>query len=479
MSSRHFTAAPGDQLRLKTRFYLSGVLTDPESFPSDVGIYLTPAGGTAVATLAPVKEADGIWYVDYQLPSDFASAVLYDEWTWIGTPGAPTAVQRYKSEINLIAQPVPPGTFVTSSVDAVGHIFSAVPKTQKTPPKSGFTIKARPRSVKESIASYSHDRLKTITKSALEQYIRSFLDSDGEYRDSIQAIAKGSLQYITDKSLQNDPTRRPTQLARLFNEVRERTPAILIVDAGMESIPSGLNSGLLQSTLINGMWQGWFNKQFRITLTIIVLTNDQDSTDQLTEILELIFNNLRQMHDGSEIRSHEAGHNWCVRLPLTFSVSATSGANITEDNKDQLWFGEFSLTVEAEDTFSIEMPFDTALETTDYDRDFRGDYAKSHDVPTVGQSNLGELLPPLILAPDTIQVNTTAGVSFSRLRPNHKIIIDQPNIATIDVKGRVITPRRLGTFSLQVVDLNKRQDGQGPRAMAPVVVASKTIVVTL
>lgn len=481
MSSRHYTAAPGDPLRLKTRFYLSGVLTDPDSFPSDVGIYMVPAGGSAVATLTPVKESDGIWYIDYTLPADFASAVLYDEWSWIGVTNAPLAVQRYKSEITLTDVPTPPGSFIDSPVDAIGHIFSSVPKSQPPTPKSGFTVKAKPRSVKESIAQHSHDRLKTITKSAIEHYIRSFLDSDGEYRSAIESISKGALQYVTDKSLQatKDPTKRATQLARMFNEVREKTPAILIVDAGMESIPSGLNSGLLASTLINNMWQGWFNKQFKVSLTIIVLTNDQDSTDQLMEIVELLFNNLRQIHDGSEIRSHESGHNWCVRLPLTFSISSTAGANITEDNKDQLWFSEFSLVVESEDTFAIEMPFDTSTTSGAYDRDFRGDYTQEHAADTINNPNLSQSLPPIILAPDTIQINSVAGVSFSRLRPHHKVIIDQPMIATIDVEGRAITPRRLGTFSLQVVDLDTRHDDQGPRAMAPVVVASKTIAVTL
>ncbi len=473
MAARHFTASPGDTLRLKVRFFLTGTLTDPDSFPADVGIFLVPAGGSPIATPTPVKESDGIWYVDFTLPSAFASTVLYDEWTWVGVAGAPTAVQRYLSEIELTAIPAPPATeFLTSPTDAVGHIFKAVTKTQKTPPKSGFTVKAVPKNVKEAVSLQSHDRLKMITKSAVEQYIRSFLDSGGSHRDSIEAIAKGSLQYITDKSIQNDPTKRPTQLARIFNEVREKTPAILIVDAGMESIPSGLNSGLIASTLINAKWQGWYNKQFKVDLTIVVLTNDQDSTDQLMEIVELLFNNLRQISDGSEIRPQEPGHNWAVRLPLSFTISSTSGANITDDNKDQLWFAEFSLPVESEDTFSIEIPFDTSLDTADYNNDFRAGMK-------VDQSNLGQSTPPIITAPDTIQINSSAAISFSRLRPHHKIIIDQPMIATIDVPGRVITPRRLGTFNLQVVDLDTRKDDQGPRAMAPVVVATKAITVTL
>lgn len=475
MSFRHYTAAPGDVLRLKAKFYISGVLTDPTSFPADVGIYLTPSGGSPLTTITPIKESEGIFYVDYTLPASFASVVLYDEWTWLGVVGAPTATQRYLSEIELTDAPAPPGTdFIISPVDAVGHIFSAVLKTQETPPKSGFTVKAVPKSVKESVSRQGHDRLKTITKSAVEQYLRSFLDSDGDNRSAIESVAKGSLQYVTDKSLnaQKDPTKRPTQLARIFNEVREHTPAILIIDAGMQSIPSGLNSGLTHSTLLNGQWQGWYLKQFKVPLTIVVLTNDQDSTDQLMEIVELPFNNLRQISGGSEIRPQEPGHNWVVRLPLGLDISGTSGVNITDDQKDQLWFAEFSITVDAEDTFSIEIPFDTSLAGSDYDQSYSLG-------GRTGTANLSLTMPPVIIAPDTIQINSLANVSFGRLRPYHKIVIDRPMIATIDVEARVVTPRRLGTFTLQVLDLQARDDGAGPRALAPVVAAEKTITVTL
>lgn len=473
MASRHFIAGPGDTLRLRVRFLLNGNLVDPGAFPSNVGVFLGPSGGTAVTTIAPVQEAAGIWYIDYTLPGGFASTVLYDEWTWTGEPGMPSFVQRYESEIDLTSVPAPLDEAIPSPTDAIGHVFASIQKVQDTPPKSGFVVKAVPKSVREAVSQHSHDRLKSITKSAIEQYIRSFLDTDGRNRSIIESVAKGSLQFITDKSLQvsNDKTRRATQLARLFNDIRERVPAILIVDAGMESVPTGLNSGLTNSTLLDGKWQGWFTKHFRVPLTIVVLTADQDSTDQLMEILELCFNNLRQIGGGSEIRPDREGHNWVVRLPLGIDISATSGANITEDNKDQLWFAEFSMTVDSEDTFAIEMPFDTSLDPDDYAEDFRSFQTQ--------ESNLGARIPPIITAPDTMQVNQQVVVSFARMRNSHRIQIDQPMIATIDITTRTITARRLGSFNLQVVDYSDRDDGQGPRALAPVVSVQKVITVTL
>ncbi len=339
---------------------------------------------------------------------------------------------------------------------------------------NGFVATATPRSVVEAVAQ-THDRLKSITKSALERYIRSFLDTDGTNRSAIETVAKGSLSYITDRSLdpKDDVTRRATQLARMFNEIHEEVPAILIIDAGMQSIPSGLNSGLQHSTLDGGKWQGWFHKHFRIPLTIATLTADQESTDQLMEIIELQFNNLRNIAGGSRITGEpgEPGEAWEVRIPLEIGISATSGVNITDDPKDQLWFANFDITVDAEDSFAIEMPFDL-----DFTADIGGRVAQG---ATPGTSDLSAALPPVIEAPTTIQITSPTSVGFRRLRDTQRVIIDQPRVATIDPTTNVITPRRLGTFKLQVIDLAVRQDSGGPRALAPVVIVEQSISVTL
>jgi len=320
--------------------------------------------------------------------------------------------------------------------------------------------------------SGTHDRLKSVTKSALEQYIRSFLDTEGSNRAAIEAIAKGSFSYVTDKSFDvtDDVTRRATQLARLFNQVREKVPAILIIDAGLQSVPSGLNSGLLHSTIDDGKWQGWFHKYFKIPITIAVLTADQESTDQLLEIIELQFNNLRNIAGGSRLRGGPQD-TWEVRIPLELGVSGTSAVNITEDPVDQLWFANFDITVDAEDTFAIEMPFNISLA-----QDMGGTVAQGG---VVGSSDLSAALPPIIEAPTTISITTPTQIGVRRLRDTHRVIIDQPRIAVIDPSTRIVTPRRLGTFKVQVVDLERRKDTAGPRALAPVVVAEQSITVTL
>lgn len=336
----------------------------------------------------------------------------------------------------------------------------------------GFIAVAPARSVTEAVARVSHDRLKSIAKNAIESYLRRFLDSTGDQHAVIGAIAKGAITYITDKSVDatQDVTRRTTQLVRLFNEVRERVPSIVIIDAGMESIPSGLNSGLLHATAQDNKWQGWFNKQFRIPLTIAVVTQDQDSTDQLMEVIELCLNNLRQTAGGSALRSGKPDEAWEVRLPLTFGVSATAGENVTDDPKDQLWIATFDVTVDAEDTFGVELPLNIDL-SQNFDRSIS-------EGGVSNQPNLSATLPPLIEAPDVMRVGRQYSVVFKRLRLTHRIVVNEPMVATIDVAAQLVTPRRLGTFTLQVLDVGVRQNDL-PRALAPVVAAQKVVTVTL
>lgn len=342
---------------------------------------------------------------------------------------------------------------------------------------SGFIATAPPKSVVEAVLS-SHDRLKTITKVAVENYIRSFLDTGGPFRQTIEAVAKGSLQYITDKSFdpKDDVTKRATALARLFNDVREKVPSILIVDAGMQSLASGLFSGLTHALIEfednAPFWKGWFNKQFRVPLTIAVLTSDQDSTDQLMEIIELQLNNLRQIVGGSEIRSPNPQDSWAVRLPLEWGISGTSGVNITEDPKDQLWFANIDITVDAEDTFGIKVPFDMQINEGQFDNDL-GRNGRPN------QSDLSATVPPVINAPATIQINTPVVISIERVRDTHRVVIDQPAIATYDASTQTVTPRQLGTFNIMVLDLVDRLGDGSPRAMAPTVAAQQLVTVTL
>ena len=330
---------------------------------------------------------------------------------------------------------------------------------------TGYVHRAIPKSTVEAASAKAHDRIKSISKNALEQYFRSFFDSDGRNRTILDVVSPAGLTYITDKSIQssNDPTVKKMQLARLYNEVREHVPAILIVDAGFINIPSGLGE-IHNARNYGTKWIGQFVVIRQIPVVVSVLTADQDSTDMIMSLLTIILGSVRNMAGGSRMYSTEPGDNWEVRIPLNFTPTATTGSNITEDPKDQVWAAGIDVVLDYEDSFLVEQDI-VEISTPGTP------YVATSDSPSPAD------LPPIIQAPDEIQFNTQSSFNIDRFRPSHRIIVTRPDIASIDTESLLITPRKLGTFNLQIIDVNKPQSDN--TLMNPSVVASKEIVVVM
>lgn len=335
------------------------------------------------------------------------------------------------------------------------------------PTPSGYVRRAVPKSQAEALSNKAHARAKTIAKSALEQYIRSFMDTDGPNRSVVNTLGSGILNFITDKSIQDDkdPRKKVTQLTRLYNEIRERTPAILIVDSSFRWLPNSLGS-LDSARLVRddegaAWWVGNYHITAQVGVTVSVVTNDQDTTDTLNTFLCLIFQQVRNIAGGSRLYSRERGDQWEVRLPLTFDTAPTTQQPITEDRKDTLWTSTLELSLDYEDNFALAQRF------IEWDPD---------DAGTGGR--VGALdVPPVITIADTIQINTTTPFTVDKLRPTHSIVIDRPDIVTVDTQYCILTPRKLGTFRIQIVDRNL---AQGPgTANASSVVAEKSVTVVL
>lgn len=338
------------------------------------------------------------------------------------------------------------------------------------PTPSGYVKRIAPKSQAEAISSKAHDRVKTIAKGALESYIHSFMDQEGGNRSLVGVVSPQVLNFVTDKSIKDDgdPRIRATQLTRLYNEVREKLPAVLIVDSSYRWIPNSLGSIAGGRIVHDTENVPWLIEQYHITAQVGVIvsiaTKDQDTTDMLATFLSLIFGPLRNRCGGSRMRSGEVGDNWEVRIPLEFTPSVTQGQFITEDRKDQIWTTQIELPLDFEDSFHFRQRF----LTWDAD-DSRGG---QHPGPRTSAD-----IPPVITIPDTIQINSPAPFVVDKFRISHKIVLDSPHIATLDAEQCVITPRRLGTFKLQIVDTLRPQ---GPGTMgAGEVVAEKTITVVL
>lgn len=326
-----------------------------------------------------------------------------------------------------------------------------------------FIGRPKPRSVAEAVSLDSHDRIVSIAKTALQSYIASFMDTTGINRHITETVSRQALQYVTDKSLGNspDPLYKPTQLARMFNDIRQTTPAILIVDSGLEWIEPGLGGGFERASVKNGNWQGWYRIIADIPVVVAVVSQDVETTTFLQNILAIFFKQLRREAGGN--RMYREGDTWEVRLPLNFSTTVGAATNVANDPRDQIWAATIELVLQAEDLFCVEKQIVTT----------------QIDGGVVNDPNLAANYPPLIDVPETVKIQDGPFMAvISQMNDNHRIVISNPQVATIDTQAMIITPQRLGTFDLMVVDTTQRTN-DAPAKWAYKTVASKTVTVGL
>lgn len=344
--------------------------------------------------------------------------------------------------------------------------------SDQTNPEKGYIFKAAPKSVQEAVSRASHDRIKSITKQAIQHYIEQFLNTSGVKRSITEAVGSLSKLFVTDTdTLTTDPTLRPTQLARYYQDIRERLPAVLIVDSGMEYVDPGLNvidhaTSWGEQTALGAptKWQGQFPITFNIPITIICAAADQESADALGTFLTLVFGPLRNLSGGQRITGRDdKGDTWEVRLPLDFVPSPTTNSAINDDPKDSVWAMTIDLIVQFEDRILLEQEMAEVV----FDA---GNFV-------TGEANLNRDLAPVIDFPDEIQLNGSYPIRVTQLQDRQRVVLSDGNIATFDPESLILTPRRLGCFEIQVLDRRHRQP-EGA-ALAPVVAATKTVKVVL
>lgn len=306
------------------------------------------------------------------------------------------------------------------------------------PPPNGYLNRKVAQSVQEAVATQTPDHIKTIVKSAIQRYIESFMSQQGGNRSLYESFTKLGLQYITDQSFEqnSDPTLRKTQLARLFEQVRQQLPAILIVDSSFEYVPANF-TGLDGVRIQNGYWYGTVQVVRNLVISVVGATRDQSSTDFLHGMLSILFGEMRWLAGGTRITGNsEQGESWVLTMGIP-RLGNVNQARVTDDPKDTIW------------SFAIEIPDilfeDHVVVKQEINRVEPGS-AIMNPSETVG------LINPTIFAPDTIAINDSFKVLFDYLQPDfHKIVISDPNIATIDPNTRIISPRKLGSFEIQVL----------------------------
>lgn len=332
----------------------------------------------------------------------------------------------------------------------------------------GYIVKNLPRSTSEVLTKASSSHIKTIVKGCIQNYIKSFFDTTGVNRAILDSVSQ-TIQFDTDKSFYEDfkdPTKRHMQILRYQEDIRKRVPCILIVDNGISYEPSSfslIGDARMTGGPYGGKWQGSYPIVRKVPLTLAVATKDEDTTDQLMSMLTWMFGELRVLAGGSQIQGDlNKGETWTIVLPQTFNIGVSSASDIQDDPKDKIWTSDISIEILYQDTIRIEQDWFTAQPT-------------NSQTSTVNASDLRTVMTPIIDMPSSITVNQSTMVNIANLTQNHKVIIDDPNIATIDTLNWILTPRRLGNFKLQVIDISQRELIR--QGLPPKVVAEKQITV--
>lgn len=317
---------------------------------------------------------------------------------------------------------------------------------------NGYIFESIPKGPKASIAKTSQTRVTQTVKSALQNYLQLYLDHNGLYRHQLELTASFSIQYETRITApeEQDPTIYEVQLARYWNEIREKLPCILLVDSGFNYINPGLG-GAAGSAILNRSTSSMMMKMdCSIPMTLSIAAQDETTAQDLRDILVYIFGVLTSYNNSYIIKSKRPEDTWEVRLPFNFDPEGIDNKRVTDDNKDSIWLSSITILPEFEGT--IYIGFEKQVQEGLYD------VVSEYQTNTPGGAinDLGNLVAvegnpkATITVPNVIYLNNPVLISAPFMPAEAFFASDDPKIALIE--DYKILPKRPGTFNLYLMD---------------------------
>jgi len=348
-----------------------------------------------------------------------------------------------------------------------------------TLPDDGFYYdKEAPASPAEAAANSPAGQEVTVTKSALQGYISSWLDPNNKtLRSLLSQYAPRAMQFTLDRPgprnvhfatnvswESDDPSKRKVQLGRFLNTVKERALSIVIIDGGFENTSPGLGEIQGASQIDANTYAFSVATTMKITVEVYVAAQDESTTNDLCSFLAAIFGNpLRRFGGGNHITVSERNVSHQITLPFQSSFSSVSrGENITEDPTDTKWVSSTSL----------ELMYDAAT-VFQTGHAIRGGYS---GIGSLGGTDIGEA----VHSSDTLKDNAPTiqgSVSVKVGRParyrlvfdgeiiiipsDWSIVLSDHRLARWDAVNWTLTPRMTGSIELRLVDNQRETDDNG------------------
>jgi len=294
-----------------------------------------------------------------------------------------------------------------------------------------------PTSREQARRIFSNDKIKTLVKLKIQEYIESFFDPAGSNRDLLEATSPHFVNYNISRSFDpdTDPTQRKLQIARYFNELRNILPSILILDGGIQAV--GHNVGQIGDAIIeNNEWRGYYPILRIVPIVVIAAARDMETADEMSGLISIMFNELRNLASGNYLTSKpEEGENWTVVLPQEgVNVSALSDNEVPGDPVEKVFYSMTEMDVMYQDVLAVRRKL------PDYT-------VQQSDSPNTG---LKQLIP-VIQVPDTLPLNKQSYILIKNLQDHYQVILSNGSIATL-AYNTLLTPRAPGKVTIKVID---------------------------
>jgi len=309
-------------------------------------------------------------------------------------------------------------------------------------PPLGYSSLLTPESQNETYTYNVADKSVSLTKSAVHQFLESFLNPRGANRNFLKStLSAEGLQYVTDLTYDDEmkanPNLRKTYLARFFAENTGRLPSVLIIDQGVEDGDVGLNS-LLEGFSFKNQWKGKVLQFVKVSVSIMVATYSEEDTTTLSSTIYYIFNTLADAVNNRIIRPK--GQKWEVRLPIRpTTASQLTSVPVEGNNKSQIWTRSIELICDFETNSTIQMPTPQIVPPVQL---------------TVGQNPGGPIPQVLNLQPNEgVPLGYPLQLMIRNMGLNHYLGVSDPNVALISSEAPwYLQPRRQGKALLYIFD---------------------------
>lgn len=316
-----------------------------------------------------------------------------------------------------------------------------------------YIFKAIPKSQRQAAAQSAETRVTSTIKNAIQEYISRYFNKDGIYREQLKLTAPYSLQYETGISgIQDvDPTVYEVQLARLWKDLRQKLPCIIIADKEFEYHNPGLG-GITGSQWISSKTAKVELKlEVRLTLLIEVAAMDETTCSDLRDLLVYIFGPLTILNKSHILCSSNSADKWEIRLPQNFEPSGLERRNVTNDTKDSFFSSGLQLTVDFEG--KIDIGFANQLQLITIHDYHEGLIPDGFDENGSLQFKIAEGYPDIdtIFVPETVNLGRPTPIAVKWIPARAMFVSDNPRVGLVDDKC-VIIPKRLGTFNVNLMD---------------------------